>query len=262
MALPRIEAVIPCYNDGRYLRDCITSLQEQSSPPARIHVVDDASTDKDTLGLYKALEKEGVHIIYRKKNGGISAARNTGIRETTSDLVLLIDADDCIDHRFLRKAARLIRSDASLGAVSAQMQAFGDYQFTWKPAGGSVGNFLFSNNSCSMSLIRKNAWEQAGMFDESISSYEDWEFWLRLTAGGWHISIIPQLLFYYRMQKSKSNLLNEGMPRHTQLFDYIVKKNLHIYDGYIAANKPDVNIHFLVKYLGFDRIREIYDHQQ
>lgn len=257
--LPIIDVIIPCFNDGIYLKDCINSLRKQTYKVLRINVVDDCSTDTETLAYYNVLKSDGINIIYREKNGGIGSARNTGLQAATSAYVLLIDSDDTIKPSFVKKAVAKLDSEPETGAVSSYLTAFGDYSFKWRPTGGRVGNFLFANNCCSMSLIRRECWSNVGYFDENLRSYEDWEFWIRVTAAGWKVQIIQEFLFNYRLLNKKSNLINEGQKKHSIYFDQIVRKNSLIYEAYIAKHRPDLGIHFLIKYFGLEKTNNLYN---
>jgi glycosyltransferase involved in cell wall biosynthesis len=87
---PRVSVVIPCYNGGRFLREAIESVLHQTYPAAEIIVVNDESTD-DTAAIARAYEE--VRCI-EQRNQGAPAARNAGLRASTGDLVVFLDADD------------------------------------------------------------------------------------------------------------------------------------------------------------------------
>lgn len=94
----RVEAVITSFNQGTMILEAVQSLCRQTFLPERILVVDDGSTDEASLAVLKNLEKqEGlpvpVQVIYQE-NGGVSCARNTGIRKVQEPMVLVLDGDD------------------------------------------------------------------------------------------------------------------------------------------------------------------------
>lgn len=90
-ALPSLVSVIvPCYNQGRFLGEAVASAQLQSLYPHEIVVVDDGSSD-DSARIAK--QYSGIKLI-RQQNLGLSAARNAGLRASTGDYVVFLDADD------------------------------------------------------------------------------------------------------------------------------------------------------------------------
>lgn len=106
-----MEAVVTSFNQGTMILEAVDSLCRQTTPPARIIIVDDGSTDEDSLKVLKRIESDDdrsveVTIVYQP-NGGVSAARNTGIRRTQAPMVLILDGDDkleplCILNRLVR----------------------------------------------------------------------------------------------------------------------------------------------------------------
>src|SRR5436190_12269548 len=89
----RVAVVVPCFNDGATLRETLGSLRDQEAH--ELVVVDDGSDDPATLETLRALEDEGVRIV-RRENGGLSAARMTGVEATAAPYVFPLDADDAL----------------------------------------------------------------------------------------------------------------------------------------------------------------------
>src|SRR5262249_54967936 len=76
----RVSIVIPCYNHGRYLREALDSVEGACvAGVCEVIVVDDGSTDVDTIRIVDELEEGGIRII-RQPNAGLARARNVGIR--------------------------------------------------------------------------------------------------------------------------------------------------------------------------------------
>ena len=91
-----LSIVIPVYNVEKYLRECVESV-EKLNMQLQIVLVDDGSTDgSGALCDVLAAEDERILVVHQE-NGGLSAARNTGIRNSTGDYVMFIDSDDFID---------------------------------------------------------------------------------------------------------------------------------------------------------------------
>ena len=85
-----ISIIIPCYNQGRFLREAVQSALEQTHSAAEVIVVDDGSTD-DTAAV--TLEYPAVRLL-QQPNRGAAAARNRGLRESRGEYVVFLDADD------------------------------------------------------------------------------------------------------------------------------------------------------------------------
>src|SRR5690349_1726872 len=89
-SVPLISVIIPCYNHGRYLIESVESILNQTYKNFEIIIVDDGSTD-DTGFIARSME--GVQYVYQK-NGGLPAARNTGIKISKGEYLVFLDADD------------------------------------------------------------------------------------------------------------------------------------------------------------------------
>ena len=104
-----VEAVVTSFNQGTMVLEAVQSLCEQTLLPARILLVDDGSTDKDSICILKQIESDAnwsVPIeILRQPNGGVSAARNAGIRKAQSPMVLVLDGDDRLEPSYIEKSA-------------------------------------------------------------------------------------------------------------------------------------------------------------
>lgn len=97
---PLVSVVIPCYNQARYLDECISSVLEQSFGSFEIIVVDDGSNNPEDISLLDHADYPRTTLL-RQANQGPSAARNAGIRKARGKYILPLDADDKIAPRFL-----------------------------------------------------------------------------------------------------------------------------------------------------------------
>ena len=96
-AIVPVSVIIPNYNSGTYLEECIASINGEA-PPGEILVVDDVSSDGSlALALDLAAEHENVRVIRRAENGGSAEARRTGLTAATYDWIAFVDADDYVE---------------------------------------------------------------------------------------------------------------------------------------------------------------------
>lgn len=193
-----VSVVIPCYNQGSYLAESIGSVLASGFDACEIIVVDDGSTDPDTCRILATLDYPRTRLI-RRANGGLAAARNSGIAAALGRYILPLDADDRIGPSYLAQAVQAFAADDRLGIVYCHAEKFGAENGPWRlPAYRRwrmrLGNLIF----CS-ALYRKADWVTAGGYDETLRrGWEDWDFWLSLLELGRTVRCLELTGFYYR----------------------------------------------------------------
>lgn len=96
-----ISIIIPIYNAGQWLNECLNSIAQQSYKDFEVLMVDDGSKD-ESASLCKAYEGKDVRFHYfYQDNAGVSVARNTGLKHAVGEWISFIDSDDIIDNHFL-----------------------------------------------------------------------------------------------------------------------------------------------------------------
>ena len=224
---PRIAVVIPCFNDGEFVRQAVESVKEDE--PIELVVVDDASTDPRTRAELNALEAEGVRVLRHEKNRGLSGTRMTGVNATKAPFVFPLDSDDMSIPGAL--GAMADKLDSTPGAALA----FGDYlEFGGKKLIRAVPNHLdpyrlaYTNEYPGLSMVRRETLEQVGGWTAE-RMYEDWDLWMTLAEGGYEgVHMGPRVLTFKRRVHGGrlGGQLRSGHPkvykalrgRHPQLF--------------------------------------------
>lgn len=232
MNIPKISIITPVYNNPEFLEEVVVSVQTQVFNDWEHIIIDDGSSNAETaLTISKLLAKYPRLASYRIENGGPGAARNFGIEKANGEFIFPLDDDDKIHPNLLHEAAAILDSDSKVGVVTTWIQSFGRQKNLVKPLGGTVENFLISNNACGNSLFRKSVWQSAGKYDENrfIIGYEDWDFWIRCTSLGYSVHVIEKPYFLYRIKNNDQSLHKLAVVKHLKLFEYIVKKNIDIY---------------------------------
>lgn len=113
--MPKISVILPVYNGEEYLAKSINSILMQKMQDFELIVVDDGSTDNSKQIIDTYLEKEPKKVIYyRKQNGGLSDARNFGIRKAKGDYLCFVDADDYIDKNLFENLENYISKNIDL----------------------------------------------------------------------------------------------------------------------------------------------------
>ena len=109
----KVSVVIPIYNAEKYLKKCIESVLKQSYTNLEVILVNDGSKDQ-SLAVCKMYEKQDARVVLiDKQNGGVSAARNDGIKIATGKYILFLDSDDFIPKDAVKKMHRAITKDRS-----------------------------------------------------------------------------------------------------------------------------------------------------
>lgn len=234
-----IEAVITSYNQGTMILEAVRSVCSQTLLPERIIIVDDGSTDKESLAVLGEMKNSPDFpvpvIIQFQENQGVSAARNTGIRSAHSSMVLVLDGDDRIEKEYIEKAYHLLLEHPSMVIASSWMRTFGTLDAIVRPSGGNIVPFLSHNCCPATHILRKKAFERCGGYDESMrSGFEDWDFFLSMleAAPGSRIGIAQEALIEYRTNPASSNI--RSMEKRLELMRYLIVKHQGIYQKYLA----------------------------
>jgi glycosyltransferase involved in cell wall biosynthesis len=226
--MPLVSVIIPCYNDGIYLNDSVSSAKAQTFTDIEIIIVNDGSTDEATIQKLNSFNDPLITVLH-KENGHLSSARNQGIRHAKGEFIVTLDADDQFEKTFIEKGVNVLQQNSSVGAVTCYLKSFGLKKYKWKPLGGDIKNFLYRQESCASAMFRKVCWEKAGGYDEQMKSgYEDWEFWIRLTSAGWTVEVLKEYLLHYRVT-DKSMLLTQSEPKREAIVSYILEKHKELY---------------------------------
>lgn len=180
--------VIPLYNKEKSIITTLKSVCMQTLKDFEVIVVDDGSID-DSYSVASKVNDKRIRLI-QKENGGVSSARNMGIKAAKYPYVALLDGDDYWEPTFLEEQLALIEDFPKAGMWGVNY-AFvkGDRcdpcdQGMGKDFRGYVdGYFASSHNDlfCSSSVVvRKDVFEKTGYFDERIASSEDLDMWYRI----------------------------------------------------------------------------------
>jgi peptidoglycan/xylan/chitin deacetylase (PgdA/CDA1 family)/GT2 family glycosyltransferase len=202
----RVAVVVPCRDSGRWLGAALGSLAAQTRRPDEIVVVDDGSTDPPTLRLLDDQAKAGIEVL-RTEPRGPSAARNAAIRRTTTGLVLPLDADDRLVPTAIERLLARLEEEPGLSFVGCGMQAFGEADWSWVPAGGDLVSILSGCGPHVSTLFRRELWEAVGGFDEALPVCEELDLWARAVRAGFVGTVEAEPLLLYRV---RSDSLHHG----------------------------------------------------
>ena len=210
---PTVSVILTCHNLGRYLGEAVASVQEQTFADFEIVIVDDGSSEPETLRVLEALAVPPIRLI-RSERRGLSGARNLGLASARGRYVCLLDADDMLEPSCLEKSVAELDRNPSLSFVSHWLRAFGDEQWDWRPERCDFPALLDVNTVNGAALVRREALLAVGGCDESMQrGCEDWELWIRLVERGYQGAIVPEMLFRYRRRADSMSRAMRGEVR-------------------------------------------------
>ena len=248
--MPFFSVIIPLYNKEPFVENTIKSILNQTFSDYEILIVNDCSTDL-SVGKIKPFLSESIRLIEHPKNKGLSAARNTGIANATSNYITFLDADDTWKPTFLETIHNLISEfpEAKIfgtnyeevylnkittpnnfpeGIASKENQIIDFFKH-------NLGQGIYNHGSV---CFHKSVYEKAGLYDEKIDFAEDIDFNIRAN-------------YYFKLAYSNTIQMQYFMETGTQLTrSSIVNKRLPYFDKYDAFAKENSGI---AKYLAFER---------
>lgn len=225
---PLVSVVIPCFNYGHFLEEAVDSVLRQTLSSVEIIVVDDGSTDEATLSVLATFVKPRT-VVLRRPNGGLSSARNQGVRAARGRYVCCLDADDRLAPTYLEKATAILESDHGAGFAYSWVKLFGDDDDIWHTDRFDLAELRRRNFIPVSAVFRIADWATVGGYAEDMrNGYEDWEFWLRLASLGRRGVLIPEALFEHRLHGR--TMIFSAREQHEALVQTIRERHRSLYD--------------------------------
>jgi len=188
--LSLVSVIIPTYNRPDQLKNAVQSVLDQIYPNVEIIVVNDAGTPVG--GVLKKMDyQKNIQYIEHKTNKGLAAARNTGIKAAKGKYIALLDDDDIFYPLHLATAVDiLVNQDHQAvytDAVRASFRKSGenylvsDFTIPYSIDFDRHKLLLGNISPVNCFVFERQSAVEAGLFDETFSTLEDWEFWIRLS---------------------------------------------------------------------------------
>ncbi len=236
MEKPLISVIVPVYNMEAYLAECIDSILKSGYSPFELIIMDDGSTDKSLeIALEYAAKYPNIKA-QTQANAGVSAARNAAIALAEGNYILPVDADDLIHKDYLEKAVEVLQKQASVKAVTARAEFFGDKTGEWLLPDYTPALLARKNMLSVCTMFRKSDWAACGGFCTYIPGREDWDFWISMLKNGGEVARLNFTGFYYRYRASskrvsdrnkKKQIIDILNQRHADFFKRELKGKLH-----------------------------------
>lgn len=216
--MEQVSVIIPSYNYGRFLREAIQSVLDQTLRPHEVIVVDDGSTD-ESLEILRSFG-DSINFI-EQSNQGVAAARNKGAEMAAGEFVAFLDADDYWHREKLEKQIEKFRGDAELGFVHCGITnvdekgtALEDYVVGDE---GWLANALLTFQPVVIAntiVVRRSLLTKIGGYDTNrdLHPSEDWDLCYRL-ARECKVGFVREPLLFYRQHGQGGHTNIERMER-------------------------------------------------
>lgn len=253
--MSRFSVVIPVYNVEKYLDQCVQSVLDQTCPDLEVILVDDGSPDGSGALCDRWAEKDSRVKVVHQKNGGLSAARNTGIRNATGEYVLFLDSDDWwADQKVLADVAAVLdRTGADVVTFNYRKSYDGVLDPVYFDEGLAssqapedlaqiVQKDLWVSGACNKAIRRRLFEEQELFFREGITS-EDLDWTLRLGLEAQSFAFANVCVFIYRQHGAsisnspspkKIRVLCDNVKCCVQLLEEAAGEKAKLMEPYVA----------------------------
>ncbi|MBU1355261.1 MAG: glycosyltransferase family 2 protein [Candidatus Edwardsbacteria bacterium] len=201
-----VSIVIPTYNCADYVCVAVESCLSQTYQTIEIIVVDDGSTDNTRQRLKAYIDRALIKYLYQE-NGERSKARNNGIKNARGEFLQFLDVDDLLEKSKIEKQINFLKEDPNYFGVYCAADHFGEVEKRFRKAHKAhtgiitkdiiKGNFILINTM----LTRRSG----VLFDESLNTLEDWDYWFHVSLNGRRFGYIDEKLCLVRRHQRNTS---------------------------------------------------------
>lgn len=260
---PTISVIVPVFNPSESsLRQCIDSVRAQIYDRWQLCLVDDASTDRHVRKLLEAYDAADarIDVVYRERNGHISAASNDGLAVATGEFTALLDHDDMLTPDALYEVAEALNQRPDVDILYSDEDKIDDaghrfdpyFKPDWSP------ELLLSNMYVGhLTTYRRSVVAGLGGFRQGYEGSQDYDLLLRASERTDRIYHIPRILYHWRATKGSAAERADAKPYASQaamtaLRDALERRAI---DGTVEEDQQ-YPLHYLVRYKP-DRSRKV-----
>lgn len=211
MISKKISIIVPCYNQAHFLNETLTSVLKQTYKNWECLIVNDGSPDNTKEVAKKWILRDERFKYIEKENGGLSSARNAGIKEASGDFFLFLDSDDLLHRKKLEKSIDALQENNFDIIISDFLRLKGNSGKTkrafcdLKQVDFNFESILFNWDSkftipIHCGLFGKDIFEGV-RFNEQTKAKEDWLMWVDVFKKKPKVTFVNQPLVYYRIHK-------------------------------------------------------------
>jgi len=229
---PKISVIMPVFNVApQWLKLAIASVEQQLYENWELCIVDDCSTNRETIELLRSIRHPNIKIQFSGKNRGICGASNTAMEMMTGEYVALMDNDDVITPDALYEVLKAINATDSdliysdedkIDSSGVRSKPF--FKPDWSPELLRSQNYI-----CHLAVIKKSMVEMVDGFEEGTEGAQDHDLFLKITEKTNHIHHISKVLYSWREIKTSTASNPDSKP-------YAANAGLKAVDGHLKRH--------------------------
>ena len=238
--MEKVSIIIPVYNVKKYLKRCIDCVKKQTYKNIEIILVDDGSTDGSSEICDEAKKTDERIVVLHKKNGGLSSARNAGVKVASGNYICFIDSDDTVDEDYVETLYETIKKYKTKLAVVSHRVFYTNNKTAIDMSTGESGRIenttaikklLYSDGidtstwakMFSKDILEKHQFPEGRNFEDAATTYLYFD---EVKYIG--LNSVPKYNYYIRntsisqkpFDKSKMDLITSTQ----EMYDYITEK--------------------------------------
>ena len=225
---PLVSVIVPIHDVGQYLEKCLNSLLAQTYQNIEIILVDDGSTDKSGEIANQFGKKDKRILTIHKKQGGVSSARNEGLKQAKGEWIVFVDSDDYVDKEYIAKLQKLaLETNADIATCSFSSFSIDGSSLKKKPTwpektltGIESINYMFKNKYPAyvwLSIYKADLFKKNAIVFPEGKTYEDITTKINLMYNAKRVAYTNERLYHYQIRKN--SITGEGFTK-TRFNDY------------------------------------------
>ena len=230
-----LSVIMSVYNDETYLKKAIESIVNQSYPDFEFIIIDDKSTDMSLFIIedYSKIDKR-IIVLKNKKNIGLPASLNRGIKFSSADFIARMDGDDISQLKRFEKQMRFLKKNPQVDIVGTGVLYIDQ-------KGGEIGRKLMHSTHIDLKkeicknspfahptvIIRREFFNSIGLYDENLKRKQDYHLWVRGVSNSCYANI-DEYLLKYRVENSQNtkNIVDIVNIFYVRFLNFTVLKSL------------------------------------
>lgn len=235
--MAEISVIIPVYNTGKYLSECLDSVVNQTFKDIEIICINDGSTDNSAEILKEYAKKDKRIKVINQKNSGVVTARNNGISKAKGEYIYPLDSDDVIVPDCLEKLHKAITRGKG-DIITNRVMYFGEETGEMILPKPNKYNMALGNCFVNAALFRKKDFQLTGGYSTKFNiALEDYDLWLNMMFNhNKKVYRVNKILFYYRQKPHDEARNHQNRSVHHQLLIDMFKQYPQI-KKYIVLSK-------------------------